>query len=192
MRHTIVTLTAVGLVMTAATAGAQDPAAAPAGPTIGVHAGLSLPVSDAKTAYESGFIVGAHVGFTPAALPVGLRVSGNYERFKFKANSDANTSIIGGDLDAIFKLPMTTISPYIIGGVAVDNVRGDTGDGETSSTTKLGYGIGGGVLFNLSGFNTFVQAKYRSTRGDEDANGDRVNFTRIPIIFGISFGFGGS
>ena len=50
----------------------------------------------------------------------------------------------------------------------------------SDSQTKFGINFGGGFTFNLSGFETFVEARFHSVFAEDNAN-------FIPISFGFKF-----
>jgi len=67
-------------------------------------------------------------------------------------------------------------------GLVSAEVTARTGSARRSeSDTNLGIQLGGGLTFQLSGFSTFLEAKYVNafTEGD--------NATWIPITFGVRF-----
>lgn len=77
------------------------------------------------------------------------------------------------------------VKPYLLGGVGMYNSKatidlGSTG-GSTPSSTDLGIQVGGGLRFQLSGFSTFLEAKYVNVFTD----GSSTNW--LPITFGVRF-----
>lgn len=111
--------------------------------------------------------------------PVYLRVDGLYSSTSHDAGS-GSTSILGGTASALyyFSAPAATTRPYALGGLGFYNV-----DGGGGSQTKIGFGFGGGLLFNLAGFNAFAEARYISVQ----TSGSSINF--IPITVGMVFGY---
>jgi hypothetical protein len=51
----------------------------------------------------------------------------------------------------------------------------------SNSENKFGINLGGGFTFNLSGFETFVEARYHTIFTDEN------NTSFIPLSFGFKF-----
>ena len=51
----------------------------------------------------------------------------------------------------------------------------------SDTQTKFGINVGGGFTFNLSGFETFVEARFHSVFTEES----NTNF--IPLSFGFKF-----
>ena len=50
-----------------------------------------------------------------------------------------------------------------------------------NSSTQFGFDVGGGITIPLSGFNTFIEARYNHFND----NGGSTSF--VPITFGIMF-----
>lgn len=179
---------ALATAVVAAPAQAQDMSSTRAF-TIGVAGGVTIPTGDAGDFWDTGFNVMGTLGFRPATLPVGLRFDIMYHSLGGKTTEFGNieiegedASIIAGAANAV--LNFTTeggIRPYVIGGLGVYNI--DAGD---ESSTKFGLNAGGGLDFQLSGFNTFLEARFHRVFTDEDEDGVD-GLTLIPIVFGIRF-----
>ena len=74
--------------------------------------------------------------------------------------------------------------PYIIGGLGLYKLKATAsyqGIDISDSQTKFGINVGGGVTFHLSGFDTFIEARFHSAFTDES----NTNF--IPLSFGFKF-----
>ena len=69
--------------------------------------------------------------------------------------------------------------PYLIGGAGIYGYKSDVSGASTNTDFGLNGGIG--ASFPLSGFNTFVEARYHHIFTDVSA----TQF--IPVTFGISF-----
>jgi hypothetical protein len=78
----------------------------------------------------------------------------------------------------VYKFPSVSISPYAIGGAGWYNVGASGGGG---SDNFFGWNIGGGILMPLSGFDTFIEARYNYV----DGNPGSSKF--VPITFGVLF-----
>lgn len=144
--------------------------------SFGLAAGATIPVGDLGDGYDTGFNVMGTLGLQPAALPVGLRFDLAYNNIGSKgAWKDAR--IISGTANAVLTTSnMSGVKPYVIGGVGLYNV-----DGGGDSETKFGLNGGGGLEFALSGFNTYVEARFHSIFTDND------NANYVPLVFGIRF-----
>jgi outer membrane protein with beta-barrel domain len=147
----------------------------------GVAAGVSLPVSDLSDIANTGFNGTVTLGFQPTMIPLGVRIDGAYNQWGVKSafgSGNFHSTSVTGNL--VFKMPGATVSPYAIGGAGWYNL-GASGGG--SSENDFGWNIGGGISMALSGFDTFLEARFNQIQTD-------VTPTRfIPITFGVMFGF---
>ncbi len=154
----------------------------------GITAGASKAVGDFSSGVNLGYHAGALVQWNGPDLPVGIRADVVYHRFTFKDVSNANQSITAGTLNAVYMFSTdkdAQISPYVIGGVGYYHASfscSSCGTGETSSSdNKFGVNGGAGVTIPLSGFSTFIEARYHNVFTD----GGSTKF--IPISVGIMF-----
>lgn len=150
--------------------------------SFGVSGGLSLPVGDFGDGLSSGYAVAGHVFLKPAAVRA-LRFRGDlsYDRWDIEG-TNASFRSVAGVANALFDISTdakSMVKPYLLGGVGLFNGRASVSSRE--SDTNLGVQLGGGLTFQLSGFSTFLEAKYVNafTEGD--------NSTWIPITFGVRF-----
>ena len=184
----------------AAQAGAQGTSGAAASGRpfkLGGMLGATVPIGDFGDGANVGFHVGGLIDYKPNALPFSLRGEITYNRhglnegffgdqYPVFGNVDGNVSILNfvGNAVIPFGDPASTARPYAIGGVGVYRMKfsGEFGSVEISDTqTKFGLNVGGGFQFNLSGFETFVEARFHSVF----AEGSNANF--IPLSFGFKF-----
>ena len=145
----------------------------------GVALGAAIPTSDMTDVVSTGFNGTATVGFTPALIPLGIRIDGAYNQFSVKdifGGGNIHFTSVTGNL--VYKFPGATISPYGIGGAGWYNVGASDGGG---SSNHFGWNIGGGILMPLSGFDTFIEARYNQVQGDAGSS------KFIPITFGVLF-----
>ena len=184
-----------GALLIAATAHAQGNSGTSGRPfKLGGALGATVPLGDYSDAADLGFNLGGLIEYKPQSVPVNLRGEITYHRNGLKDGAfpafpdvDGNASIFGFVANALvpFGDPASTARPYAIGGVGVYRVKlsGDLPGGNTlsRSETDFGLNIGGGFIFNLSGVETFVEARYHSVF-TEDSNS---NF--IPLSFGFKF-----
>jgi opacity protein-like surface antigen len=164
----------------------------------GLHAGLALPMGDLGDIAGMGFQVGGELGFNPAALPVGIRIDVDFTRFGLDVEGldiDGSIRSISGAANAILKIPSTSISPYVVGGVGMFNSKVSIDDSQfdgDDSSTDFGVQVGGGLGFNLAGFETAVEVKFVNIFGEDDpetGEGGSVRF--VPITLRFMFGGAG-
>ena len=148
----------------------------------GLGLGPSLPMGDLGDADKMGInILG--IFETPLAdSPLYLRVDGLYSSTSHDA-VDGSTSILGGTVSALyhFSAPAAQARPYLLGGLGIYNVDFDlTG---VDSETKIGFAFGGGVTFNIGGFNAFAEARFVSVQTSGSST------TLLPLTVGMMFGY---
>lgn len=163
----------------AVSAQAQETASAPVKPiSFGAFAGASLPTGDFGKAVKTGYTVGGLVGYKTAALPVGFRLDAAYSGFSGKSPVP-NGRLITVNGDVVYDLPVqSSLRPYVLAGVGMVNAKSK---GAGDSETAFGFNGGAGINLALSGFDTFLEARYNHA----SKNGGKTQF--IPIVFGIKF-----
>lgn len=167
----------IALASVSFTAGAQISAAKPV--QIGVAGGASLPTSDLSDGANTGFNVTGTVGLNPKMIPLGIRVDAAYNRFGLKSPLSGNVSYTAVSGNLVYKFPSATVSPYAIGGAGwchtTSSVTGSASD------NNFCWNAGGGISMPLSGFDTFIEARYNQIQ----TSGTSTKF--IPITFGVMF-----
>ncbi len=153
---------------------------------LGGMLGASLPLGDFGDAAEVGFHIGALGEFAQPTWPFAFRGEITYHRHGAK-DIDGNASVLSFVPNIIFPFgdPAATARPYIIGGLGLHRVSVEIdvpGFGDAEETeTKFGLNVGGGINFNLAGFDTFIEARWHSVF----TSGESTNF--IPLSFGFKF-----
>jgi hypothetical protein len=162
--------------------------------SLGVSGGAVFPTGDFGDFYSTGFNGTLSLTFKPIGSPLGVRVDGMYNKLDLQ-DDETITIPGGGDVESasissananlVYFLPTTgpntEISSYLIagGGIYWLAINGDNFD--TDATNNGGVNGGLGVLFRLSGFSTFIEARYHHVFTD----GSDTQF--IPVTVGISF-----
>jgi hypothetical protein len=98
---------------------------------------------------------------------------------KDEAGDPPAIKIWAGTANLVYHLPGTGMTPYLIGGAGYYGVNRDVPG--FKSENKLGLNGGIGAAFPLSGFNTFVEARFHHVFTE----GNSAQF--IPVTFGITF-----
>lgn len=169
------------LLMTPAMVSAQSSAVG-----FGVSGGLSVPTGDLGDGVDAGYSIAGHVFLKPSSMKT-LRFRGDvsFDRFAYKGNVDGNLRSLGFVGNALLDLSSSGgVKPYVLGGVGLFNGKGTSEVGAVSvskSSTDVGIQVGGGLNFQLSGFSTFLEAKYVNVFSDPNSTG------YIPITFGVRF-----
>ncbi len=178
MKKTLIGLMAAGTLLSATqlTAQAYKPV------SFGIAAGAAIPVGDLADAFNTGYNGTVGLTLSSAGSPIGLRVEGMYNKFMGRDDvglDDIDSRIIAGTANLVYNLPGVGIRPYLIGGAGYYNAKLDLPDAE--SVNKLGLNGGIGAMFPLSGFNTYVEARFHHVFTE----GDATQF--IPVVFGVFF-----
>jgi len=173
----------------------------------GVSGGASLPTSDLSDISNTGWNVSGHVAFNPAMIPLGIRVDGGYSRFGFKQGVDGDIHFGNVTGNLIYKIPATTVSPYLLGGagwydqqnsyrqltfsngqvcglLSCTNAVSQTSSlvGRTSTGMRFEKNAGVGVEFAIGDrASFFVDARYMRFSPSEA----KLDF--IPIRFGVRY-----
>lgn len=147
--------------------------------SFGVALGAAIPLSDLADFVKTGFNGTVTVGLNPTMIPLGIRIDGAYNRFSLKGVSGENAHIFSVTGNLLYKIPMATASPYAIGGAGWYN-EGTSLSG-SQSESNFGWNLGGGIMLPLSGFQTFIEARYNQVQ----ETGGSSKF--VPITFGIMF-----
>ncbi len=151
--------------------------------SVGVFAGGSIPTGEFADFASTGWHVGGLLEWNSPTAPFGARIDAAYHSFGDADIEDVSPSIVNATINALFKFPTTsTVRPYIIGGGGVYNVRCNG----CESQTKLGINGGAGINVPLSGFSTFIEARFHMIFDSDDEAGI-ANSTFIPISVGIHF-----
>jgi hypothetical protein len=145
----------------------------------GVAGGVAIPVSGLRDFLNTGFNGTVTVGLNPALIPLGIRLDGAYNQFSFKSGLGGGslhyTSVTG---NLVYKIPGASFSPYAIGGAGWYNAGASGGGG---SSNDFGFNIGGGLSMALSGFDTFIEARFNQVQ----TAGSPARY--VPITFGVMF-----
>lgn len=143
-------------------------------------AGLTLPTGAFGDRNDAGYNVIVGLGMKQRGSSLGFRAEGIYNEFNEHGTGDKSHA--GGiTANAIYDLTTNsrtnTSSLYIIGGVGYYSTRESFFSSE--SQTNIGWNVGGGFEFPLSGFSAYVEARYHTVSNTV------VRF--VPISFGLVF-----
>ena len=186
-------LTALALVISAPSVGAQR-ARAHSSITWSAGAGMSVPTGDLSTGAANGFHVQGTSSYRRLGWPIDVRAELAYHHFGEKdytvagarpgqtINYTGKSSSIAGVVDASYSLnTIGRMRPYLLGGPGVYNTRAELtrsgGTPTTSSETKVGMNVGGGMNFSLVGRRAYLEARYHHV--------DQAAW--IPITLGVRF-----
>lgn len=146
----------------------------------GVAAGAAIPQGDLADDTQTGFNGTVTVAFQPSMIPLGVRIDGAYNQMGAKGGG-GNAHFTSATGNFVYKFPSTGVSPYVIGGAGLYNAAVSVTGFGTISENHFGWNAGGGISFPLSGFDTFLEARFNQVK----VNQTNLNF--IPITFGVMF-----
>lgn len=188
-----------GALLIAATAQAQGTSGSTSGRPfkLGGALGATVPLGDFSDGADLGFHLGGLIEYKPQSFPVNLRGEITYHRNGLKSGYFSGQNPAFGNVDGHFSMisfvgngvipfgdAASTARPYAIGGVGLYRMKASasfSGLDISDTQTKFGINVGGGFSFNLSGFDTFVEARFHSVFTE----GSNTNF--IPLSFGFRF-----
>lgn len=187
--------------------------------TINLNGGIATPISDYKDAAKLGFMGG--VGFDYMATEnLGVGIDGSF--ISNKGSDELNTLLSGGPPDGAgvpaeakftllqggahlkYLFPMaaeSSISPYVIGGLGIYNVKGKVESSNTAfndayegSESKFGLRGGLGLMYKTSekvGVGVEGAFHWINTKEDATATSPATTATQfIGIQVGVSIGMG--
>jgi opacity protein-like surface antigen len=127
-----------------------------------------------------GYNVTAGLGIKPPLAPIGLRLEGALNQMDWKNTSSGSTRLLAGIANVTLSGPALPMG-YLIGGVGMYNASASDVTPKPPSETKVGFNVGAGINFPLTGIGTFLEARlhYIKTEGS--------SFKIVPITFGIKF-----
>jgi hypothetical protein len=178
LKRSLFAIALVGTAFVSLEAGAQV-ATAVKPVQFGIAAGAALPTSDLSDGANTGYNVTGTVAFNPQMVPIGIRIDGAYNRFGFDG-ADGNIAFTSVTGNLVYKVPSASVSPYLIGGGGWCQASVSLA-GSSASDSHFCWNAGGGITMPLSGFNTFIEARYNQVQG----NGGSLKF--VPITFGVMF-----
>jgi len=165
--------------------------------SFGIGGGVSVPVSDAKDAFNTGFNGQGFVRLNLNALPIQPRVDFTFSRFDI---SDAQLATPGASgTGQIFAglanlqysiLPTGPIRPYIVAGIGAYNTKTDvTGIPSYANTSSTDFGINGGagITFKLGNLvSGYVEGRVDNVYTKKGLkNSDQIQV--VPVTFGLVF-----
>lgn len=196
MRRSVVGAMIVGGLAAAASAPLAAQMAVSSPVRFGITGGLTAPVGSSSDHTGTGWNAGALVNVGFPLLPLGFRVDAAWQQLPGTPLVTTNTKlrVIDGTLNATYSFGgLSPVNFYFIGGLGVYNVRREVTNvfappaGATYTTTTTAsqtrFGLNGGIgfLFRLSGFSTFVEARYH----DVFTSGGSTEI--VPVSVGIVF-----
>jgi hypothetical protein len=160
--------------------------------------GLSVPTGDFGSSTDNGYNLVVGVSAHQPNQALGLRAEGFFNQFNSNEFSDTHLQVGGITGNATYDFNLGSMSGgrrgrarnnadngglYAIGGLGWYQAKVTTDNfGDLSSENHLGWNIGGGFRFPLSGFSAYIEARYNSMNLN---GGSTLSF--VPITVGLVF-----
>jgi hypothetical protein len=144
-----------------------------------IAAGLTQPMGDASDVNKMGYHATLGLGIKPLVLPVGVRIEGMFNSLDYEDGVGLNGEslrVLGLTANGTYTV-MPTL--YLIGGVGMYNSKISVTGAEASN--DFGFNIGAGLNIPLTGFGTYIEARYHHIPVDGGS------FQFVPVSFGIKF-----
>jgi len=197
MKRTAITAAVLGLIVSAGAAPISAQAIVSSPVRFGIMGGATVPLSDLSDFNKTGWNAGALVTIGVPLVPVSFRIDGQWQQMQAKNDVafPADLRIIDGTANVVYTFGAALPTKfYLIGGVGVYNERFKDPDTDISASgTKFGLNAGVGFKFQLTGFATFIEARYHNVihgtdvGGGDASGGDVRSLQFIPITVGITF-----
>ncbi len=202
MKRTAISAAVLGLVISAAVAPLSAQAIVSSPVRFGIMGGATVPLSDLSNEAKTGWNAGVLVSIGVPLVPVSFRVDGQWQQMNGKVLSTLggtagsalpNLRIIDGTANVVYTFGAALPTKfYLIGGAGVYNERfKDPNSDVHADGTKFGLNAGVGFKFQLTGFATFIEARYHNVihgsavGSGNDGNAKSLQF--VPISVGITF-----
>jgi hypothetical protein len=171
MKHRLIAVAALSLLAAPMVLSAQTN-----GVQFNIAAGAAFPTGDFGNVADVGYNLTVGLGSHQRGSPLGFRVEGMYNEWNVSGIGDRKTHAGGVVANATLDLSGATATSgtgnsfYLIGGLGYFG---------TGGSSNIGYNVGGGFKFPLTGFSAYVEARYHSISD--------VNVKFVPVVFGLVF-----
>lgn len=157
---------------------------------IGFGGGVSVPVSDYKSSFDSGFHGKAMFQWKVPSLPLSLGTSLGYEKFDLKSVAPGvigSQNILSALGNASYHFPVGPIKPYVTAGLGAYHISSSATGVPDAKTTKFGIDGGLGVEFKLGGISAFAEGRIENIYTSDQGVAQSFNTQVIPVTFGVLF-----
>lgn len=149
---------------------------------LNIGAGLALPTGTFGDVNDLGYNLIVGIGSMPHGSQLGVRAEGIYTEYGAKNTSrKSHAGGITGNLvyDLTAGNRATTNSLYLVGGIGWYQTKEELQFVSLQSENNIGWNVGGGFRFPLTGFSAYLEARYHAVSNTD------VKF--VPITFGLVF-----
>jgi opacity protein-like surface antigen len=154
----------------------------------GLSGGASFPTGDSSDAFDTGYNGGIVLNYELPALPLGIRVDGDYRNFSGKSVGSASGSaeIFDGNANLVVGIRILLVKVYALGGGGFYNMKfkaENAGISSSISQTDFGWNAGAGVAFVVGKLSIFGEGRYHEVTLDNSAG----KFKFVAATAGILF-----
>jgi hypothetical protein len=157
---------------------------------IGVGGGPAMPLGESGDQLILGWNALGTIALSVPSLPIGLRLDAAYNAFGFErallgatGGPPGSQRVTSFTVNPTINLPTEgqLVTPYFIGGVGSYSLGCTESSSACSSSTHVGWNVGGGAKFQLFSLRAFAEARYhRTTQAD-------VSVQYLPLTLGLLF-----
>jgi hypothetical protein len=155
----------------------------------GLTGGVSVPTGDSSNAFDNGYHGGLVLNYELPALPLGLRVDGDYRHFSAKTgatNFSGSAQIVDGNANLVVGIRILLVKIYALGGGGVYNVK-FSAEGDRVSTsdsqTKFGWNGGVGAALVVGKVSIFAEGRYHEVTLDTGQGKFKLVAASAGILF---------
>ena len=184
-KHVLVTLLLVAASM-AAPAAAQGTG----GFQFGFTGGVSLPNGTTSDTLDDGYHGGIVLNYELPALPLGIRVDGDYRHFSAKATIPGVTGsaeVFDGNANLVVGIRIIAVKVYALGGGGLYNIKLKCEGAcvpTSTSNTQFGWNAGAGAALVLGKLSILAEGRYHEVTLDAVQAG---KFKFVAVSGGILF-----
>jgi hypothetical protein len=157
---------------------------------IGVGGGPAMPLGESGDQLILGWNALGMIAIAVPALPLGLRLDAAYNEFGFErallgssGGPPGSQRVTSFTVNPTLNLPTEgqLVTPYFIGGVGSYSVGCTESSSVCTSSTHVGWNVGGGAKFQLFGLRAFAEARYHRTSQRD------LSVQYLPLTLGLLF-----
>jgi hypothetical protein len=156
---------------------------------IGVGGGPAMPLGESGDQLVLGWNALGMVAISVPAVPIGLRLDAAYNQFGFEraligsGGPPGAERVVSFTVNPVLNLPNegSLVTPYFLGGVGSYSVGCTESSATCTSSTHVGWNVGGGAKFQLFGLRAFAEARYHRTTQSS------LSVQYLPLTLGLLF-----
>jgi len=163
---------------------------------LGIGGGMSMPLTDAKTALENGFNGQVYLAWLPRS-PLGIRLTANVDRHVLREPTvgqepPATGTLIGGFGGITIGASAGTVRPYLTLGAGAFDILIERNNVRTQ-TIKFGVDAGAGLRLHVGSVAVFCEGRLQNMFNpprvvpESPRPLQQMEAQIVPITFGLQF-----